>query len=141
MLETAIRAAREAGAVLRRGYLPARVRVKGYRDIMTEVDLAAERVAVGIVREAFPDATIMSEESYTRWQHSGDEPAWFIDPRWDDEPCARPAHVLRFGGVALGACPSAAPSMTRSSISSSGPSAVSAPSWGQRGCASASAPR
>ncbi|HHX44374.1 MAG TPA: inositol monophosphatase [Chloroflexi bacterium] len=107
MLETAIRAAREAGAVLRRGYLrPHEVRVKGYRDIMTEVDLAAERVAVGIVREAFPDATIMSEESYTRWQHSGDEPAWFIDPLDGTTNYARGLPMFSVSvGVALGGVP------------------------------------
>lgn len=81
MLETAIRAAREAGAVLRREYRrPHEVSVKGFRDIMTEVDLAAERVAVEVVRGDFPGANIMSEESYTRWQAYDDEPAWFIDP-------------------------------------------------------------
>lgn len=81
MIETAIRAAREAGAVLRREYLrPHDVSVKGLRDIMTEVDLAAERVAVEVVRDAFPDANIMSEETYTRWQAYDDQPAWFIDP-------------------------------------------------------------
>jgi len=81
MLETAIQAARKAGAVLRREYRrPHEVSVKGFRDIMTEVDLAAERVAVETVRDAFPDAKIMSEESYTRWQAYDDEPAWFIDP-------------------------------------------------------------
>jgi myo-inositol-1(or 4)-monophosphatase len=81
MLETAIRAAREAGAVLRREYRrPHDVSVKGFRDIMTEVDLAAERVAVEVVRGAFPGARIMSEESNTHWQAYDDEPAWFIDP-------------------------------------------------------------
>jgi myo-inositol-1(or 4)-monophosphatase len=81
MLETAIQAAREAGAVLRREYRrPHQVRVKGFRDIMTEVDLAAEGVVVEIIRGAFPDANIMSEESYTRWQAYDNEPAWFIDP-------------------------------------------------------------
>ena len=81
MLETAIRAAREAGAVLRREYRrPHEVSVKGLRDIRTEVDLAAERVAVEVVRGAYPDAKIMSEESYTRWQAYDEAPAWFIDP-------------------------------------------------------------
>jgi len=81
MLETAIRAAREAGAVLRREYRrPHEAKSKGLRDILTEVDLAAERVAVEVVRGAYPDARIMSEETYTRWQAYDDRPAWFIDP-------------------------------------------------------------
>jgi len=54
--------------------------VKGFRDIVTEEDLAAERVAVEVVRGAFPSARIMSEESNTHWQAYDDEPAWFIDP-------------------------------------------------------------
>jgi len=62
MLETAIRAAREACAVLRREYRrPHEVSVKGLRDIRIEVDLAAERVAVEVVRGAYPDAKIMSD--------------------------------------------------------------------------------
>ena len=102
MLETAIRAAREAGGA--RQYLrPHEVRVKVSRH-HDRGDLAAERVVVSFVRPS--DATIMSEESYTRWQHSGDEPAWFIDPLDGTTNYARGLPMFSVSvGVALGGVP------------------------------------
>ena len=66
MLEIAVRAAREAGRVLTRmHHRPHEISVKGLRDISTEADLAAESVALRVIREGSPDARFVSEESNT----------------------------------------------------------------------------
>jgi myo-inositol-1(or 4)-monophosphatase len=81
MLDIALRAAREAGYILAQYYdRPHAISVKGPRDIYTEADLAAETVALRIIRESCPDACIMSEETNTSWQEAGDRPTWFVDP-------------------------------------------------------------
>jgi len=81
MLEIAIRAAREAGYLLAEKYnQPHEINVKGLRDISTEADLAAEAVALHIIREGCPDARIVSEESNSHWQDYGDAPTWYVDP-------------------------------------------------------------
>lgn len=81
MLELAIRAAREAGRVLAQMYQrPHEISVKGLRDILTEADLAAERVALEVIRAGCPGARFMSEESNARWQDDLDAPVWCIDP-------------------------------------------------------------
>lgn len=81
MLQVAIRAAREAGGVLAERYRhPHEVMVKGLRDIVTEVDLAAEEVALRIVREGCPEGLVMSEESHSGWKSAPGRPVWYIDP-------------------------------------------------------------
>jgi myo-inositol-1(or 4)-monophosphatase len=81
MLQTAIRAARAAGAVLAERYRrPHRVTVKGLRDILTEADLAAEEAALGVIRAECPQGLIMSEESHADWVTDPERPVWFVDP-------------------------------------------------------------
>ncbi len=81
MLEIAIRAAREAGAVLAERYrCPHQVTVKGLRDIVTEADMAAEDVALGIVREGCPEGLIVSEESLSDRVSDPRRPIWYVDP-------------------------------------------------------------
>jgi myo-inositol-1(or 4)-monophosphatase len=81
MLDIAIRAAREAGNVLAEMYgRPHQIGVKGLRDIRTEADLAAEEVALRIIREGCPGACIVSEESNSTWQDCGEQPTWYVDP-------------------------------------------------------------
>ncbi|NLG52044.1 MAG: inositol monophosphatase [Chloroflexi bacterium] len=81
MLETAIRAAREAGRVLVEQYQrPHEVRVKGFRDIATEADFAAEKVALDVIREGCPDARFVSEESFATQPVSTQAPTWYVDP-------------------------------------------------------------
>ncbi|MBC7235606.1 MAG: inositol monophosphatase [Chloroflexi bacterium] len=77
----AIRAAREAGRGLWESYLTGhQVKIKGFRDIATEADLLAERVALEVIREGCPDARFVSEESYQALNDYGDIPTWYIDP-------------------------------------------------------------
>jgi myo-inositol-1(or 4)-monophosphatase len=79
VLETAAEAARAGGAVLREGYgqLHA-VRFKGEVDLVTEVDVRAERTIVELIRARFPTHQVLAEEGTT----GGADPAhrWIIDP-------------------------------------------------------------
>jgi myo-inositol-1(or 4)-monophosphatase len=78
-LRTAIRAAREAARVaLERLDKPQSVTVKGFRDIMTEADVAAQDAAVSRIRAQYPDIPILAEENLTP-QHIADA-VWVIDP-------------------------------------------------------------
>jgi myo-inositol-1(or 4)-monophosphatase len=79
MLETAIEAARRAGEAIAQRYPTDReVTVKGYRDIVTEVDYVAERIVLDTIRSRFPDHTIVSEEAGTIQTDS--RYRWIIDP-------------------------------------------------------------
>ena len=80
MLNIAIRAARSAGDLILRssddvGQL--RIDQKGKNDFASEVDRAAEREIIHIIRTAYPDHAILAEES---GQHAGNEFVWVIDP-------------------------------------------------------------
>jgi myo-inositol-1(or 4)-monophosphatase len=64
MLQTAIEAARKASRVIVERYPAERnVTFKGYRDIVTEVDVSAEAIVLGMIRERFPGHAIVSEEA------------------------------------------------------------------------------
>ena len=79
MLQTAIEAARRAGQAVAERYPVAReVTVKGYRDIVTEVDFIAERIVLETIRARYPDHTIISEEAGTAQTDSSFR--WVIDP-------------------------------------------------------------
>ncbi len=81
MLDVAIEAAHAAGRVLAERYrLPHKVRVKGRRDIVTEADLAAEKAAMGVIRQGNPEGTIVSEESSIVTPGDSGRPVWYIDP-------------------------------------------------------------
>jgi myo-inositol-1(or 4)-monophosphatase len=80
MLNIAIRAARSAGDLILRssddvGQL--RIDQKGKNDFASEVDRAAEREIINIIRTAYPDHAILAEES---GQHPGNDFVWVIDP-------------------------------------------------------------
>lgn len=76
-LETAVTAARAGGSeILAALDRPRRVRFKGFRDLVTDADLAAERAVVETIRARFPHHGFHTEESL-------DEQAeflWFVDP-------------------------------------------------------------
>lgn len=79
MLQTAIEAAKRAGQVIAKRYPAGRsVAFKGYRDLVTDTDVAAEAAILDLIRARFPDHAILSEES------GGDEASgdytWVVDP-------------------------------------------------------------
>lgn len=79
MLQTAIEAARRAGQIIAERYTVAHaITVKGYRDIATEVDAAAESAILGLIHERFPDHAILSEEA--GGNGIGEGITWVVDP-------------------------------------------------------------
>src|SRR5690606_470261 len=82
MLNTAIKAARRAGAIINRASLDLErlnVARKGPKDYVTEVDRAAEESIIDILRTAYPDHGILAEESGPHPVETT-EFQWIIDP-------------------------------------------------------------
>lgn len=84
MLELAIRAAREAGAILQdyaaRGF---QITNKGRINIVTEADLASERHIKELIAAHYPAHRIIAEESWIEerdHQMGADDYCWIIDP-------------------------------------------------------------
>ena len=84
MLNTAVKAARKAGAIINRASLDVdlvNVRSKGRSDFVTEVDRAAEEAIIDTLHTAYPQHGILAEESGASTPAAGgDEYTWIIDP-------------------------------------------------------------
>ena len=79
MLQTAIEAAQRAGRLIVERYPRKRnVSYKGYRDLVTETDIAAENAILELVRQRFPQHAVLSEE--TAGGKIGEGYTWVIDP-------------------------------------------------------------
>jgi myo-inositol-1(or 4)-monophosphatase len=83
MLNTAVKAARKAAAIINRASLDLdliRVSSKGQRDFVTEVDRAAEAAIIDTLSTAYPQHGFLAEES--GHSHAGREAeyTWIIDP-------------------------------------------------------------
>jgi len=79
MLQTAIEAARRAGQVIAERFSGEReVTLKGYRDVVTDVDIAAEAVILDLIHARFPDHAIISEEA--GGSVIGGGYTWIVDP-------------------------------------------------------------
>lgn len=79
MLQTAVEAARRAGQVIAECYPAKRsVTVKGYRDVVTDTDIAAETAIVDLIRSRFPEHAIISEEG--GGSDIDSDIAWVVDP-------------------------------------------------------------
>ena len=78
-LEVSIDAARRAGTIIRDRFLTEKeVSFKGRADIVTDVDLAAEKAILDLVREEYPEFSILSEESEPIT--TGSPYTWVVDP-------------------------------------------------------------
>lgn len=80
MLNIAVRAARNAGDIIQRssenvGQLT--VNKKSKNDFVSEVDRTAEREIIQVIKYAYPDHSIIAEES---GEHKGNDYTWIIDP-------------------------------------------------------------
>jgi myo-inositol-1(or 4)-monophosphatase len=77
--EVAQEIAREAGALLA-GYFQRRVgfKLKGEFDLVTEADVASEKLVVERLRTRFPSHAIVAEESGTH--QAASEFCWYVDP-------------------------------------------------------------
>ncbi|MBN1286855.1 MAG: inositol monophosphatase [Anaerolineae bacterium] len=83
-LQTAVAAAEAAAEAIRRARVqPLEVKSKGYRDIVTAADFAAERAIVEVIHRTYPDHAILSEEDaaldLAAWTPPGGV-IWIIDP-------------------------------------------------------------
>ena len=74
-----IKAAFESGRILKSYFgTILDVRKKGAVDLVTEADTASEKAIMGIIRETFPEHSILAEESGL--DHGDDAYQWIIDP-------------------------------------------------------------
>ena len=81
MLNIAVKAARRAGAIINRasqdiGTLT--IKSKNYNDFVSEVDIAAERVIIDTLKDAYPNHGFLGEESGSSENQS--DFIWIIDP-------------------------------------------------------------
>jgi myo-inositol-1(or 4)-monophosphatase len=80
LLNIAVRAARRAGEVIVRSLVrleSLEVTSKGRNDYVSEIDKAAEREIIEIVRKHYPDHAFLAEESGRSGTH---DVVWIIDP-------------------------------------------------------------
>lgn len=81
--KTAVDAAKSAGEIVRRGFSASaatlEVTHKGDVDLVTSVDLAAERAVVAVIQSRYPSHAILAEEAGTVVGDSGDL-HWLVDP-------------------------------------------------------------
>ena len=83
MLNTAIKAARAAGAIINRAALDIErvaVTAKSHNDFVTEVDQAAEQAIIDVLLQAYPGHAILAEESGRSRGAKDSEYLWIIDP-------------------------------------------------------------
>src|SRR5512136_2748486 len=79
LIDTAIEAARAGGQeIVKRLPQERDVHSKGFRDIVTDADLAAQQVLVSIIHSRFPEHGILSEEGLKPGQDA--ETIWVLDP-------------------------------------------------------------
>jgi myo-inositol-1(or 4)-monophosphatase len=80
MINIAIRAARSAGNILLRYFEHTdtlTITEKSKNEFVSEVDKAAEEAIIEVLRKAYPDHSILGEES---GKHKGNDYQWVIDP-------------------------------------------------------------
>ena len=78
-LEVSTEAACKAGEIIRDRFLTDKeIRFKGRADIVTDVDLAAERIILDLVQSEYPQFSILSEESNPI--ETGSPFTWVVDP-------------------------------------------------------------
>jgi myo-inositol-1(or 4)-monophosphatase len=79
MLRTAIEAAQRAGQEIAGRYPAGRtLTLKGYRDLVTETDTAAEAIILDVIHARFPDHVVIAEEM--GGGEIGDGYTWIVDP-------------------------------------------------------------
>ncbi len=79
-LRTAKEAALAAGEVAReKFYQPLQISNKGYRDYVTDADLAAQETITRLIRKAYPDHGFLTEEADSSLPADGPV-RWIIDP-------------------------------------------------------------
>ncbi len=78
-MDVVTEAARAAGQIiLDRFHTSLQVSFKGRADVVTDVDLAAERTVLGLLRDEYPDFGVLAEESSP--VKTGSPYTWVVDP-------------------------------------------------------------
>lgn len=82
ILDTAIEAAKEAGAILREGYdTTFKIDNKtGRNNLVTEYDIASEKAIISHIKKSFPEHRFLAEESGSTGNEDTNEIMWVIDP-------------------------------------------------------------
>lgn len=81
MLDFAIRVAREAGSVLRDNFgKKIDISLKSKIDIVTEVDIASERLIKDLITSHYPKHQILAEEGGEYGSNSSSQYRWIVDP-------------------------------------------------------------
>jgi myo-inositol-1(or 4)-monophosphatase len=83
MLNIAVKAARAAGAAINRASFDLeaiKVGSKGVNDFVTEVDQTAEQIIIETILQAYPEHSILAEESGNSHGAPNSEFVWIIDP-------------------------------------------------------------
>ncbi len=79
MLKTAVEAAKGAGRIISERYPDkCSITMKGFRDIVTDVDTETESFICDLIKSRFPDHSIISEESGDHI--TGSRYTWVVDP-------------------------------------------------------------
>ncbi len=82
-LNIAIEAAREAGKIIFRNMSRVHslsIQTKEKNDFVSEVDFKAEQEIINVIHRAYPQHSILAEESGNRCSGNNDEFQWIIDP-------------------------------------------------------------
>lgn len=83
MLNTAVRAARNAGNLINR-YVDRvdslKIGKKQLNDFVTEVDHLSEQEIIGTLKQAYPDHAFLGEEGGSQNSTDSKQPTWIIDP-------------------------------------------------------------
>ncbi len=78
-LTEAVKASKQSGKVLKAGFVAKQeVREKGKHDVVSQIDLASEKIILKIISKSFPSHSIRAEESGS--QNKRSEYKWYIDP-------------------------------------------------------------
>ncbi|MEE9548422.1 MAG: inositol monophosphatase family protein [Nitrosomonadaceae bacterium] len=83
MLNIAVKAARRAGRIINRATQDLdllHVSRKAHNDFVSEVDSTAEDAIINVLLEAYPNHSILAEESGARGDPSKSDYQWIIDP-------------------------------------------------------------
>ena len=84
MVTMALRAARKAGEIIAQGYEQLdviKVQKKEANDYVTEIDQAAERAIISVLKKAYPDHGFLGEETgHHPGTGEGEDYLWIIDP-------------------------------------------------------------
>jgi myo-inositol-1(or 4)-monophosphatase len=99
MLKTAIRASKLAGKIVEKNFFKEKkINTKEGKELVTNIDLASEKLIIDIIQEKFPRHNLWSEECGSlKKTDSGYE--WFIDPI---DGTNNYINTLPFVGVSIG---------------------------------------